>query len=137
MTHVGKLGLSLATTLLSPPLAVITGQWFFLLLCLLSLPTSILYWMDVGRALRNGDVPGRARRLAGLLMGLPQALFGLLSAGMGLSLIGWVLYNSLVERQPSYSGGFLTWGLGPALTWIGVHWALSAFRRDRPADSPS
>jgi hypothetical protein len=39
-----------------------------------------------------------------------------------------VLYNTLVERQPEYTGGLMTLGVGPALVLFGMTWLRSAFR---------
>ncbi len=69
-------------------------------------------------------------RTLGVVMGVPQALLGLISAGVGLSIIGWVLYNTFIERQPQYSGGFLTLGIGPTLVLFGLAWVRSAFRNE-------
>jgi hypothetical protein len=103
--------------------------WFALPL-LLTLLLALLYWLDLGRAIRAARHPSPWMRALGLLMGVPQALLGLLSCAIGLGLIGWVLYNSLVERQPGYSGGWLSVGIGPALLLIGGGWLVSAFRAD-------
>lgn len=69
-------------------------------------------------------------RLLGFAMGMPQALFGVGVAIIGLGIIGWVLYNSFVERQEQYSGGFMTLGMGPVLVLFGTAWLRSAFRAD-------
>ena len=75
--------------------------------------------------------------IAGELIALPQAIVGLLSLCMGLAIIGWVLYNSFVERLPGYSGGFLTFGVSTALALFGFGLLRNAFSRtpsagDRP-----
>jgi hypothetical protein len=67
-------------------------------------------------------------RFFGLVMGIPQALLGLTCVAFGLAMIAWVLYNSFIERQPEYSGGFLTFGIGPLSLMLGVGWLLDAFR---------
>lgn len=98
-------------------------------LIFLAMPLLILTWIELGRSLRAASPSARARRLVGLAFGVPQAMLGLTSAAAGLSLVGWVLYNSLVERQPQYTGGFLTFGIGPLLVVFGVAWLRDAFRR--------
>lgn len=44
-------------------------------------------------------------------------------------MIGWVLYNTFIDRQPEYTGGFLTFGIGPILTLFGAFWIREAFTR--------
>ena len=63
-------------------------------------------------------------------MGVPQALFGLLCAFSGMAIVVWVLYNTFVERQPQYTGGFMALGIGPALILFGLSWLVTAFRHD-------
>lgn len=123
-----KLVLSLTTMALSLPLMGLNG-WFgwgvtigFIL--------SILYWFDLARELRNAPSTSRALRIIGLLMGVPQASFGLLCAAIGLAIVIWVPYNSFVERQPEYTGGFMSLGIGPVLILFGAGWVVSAFRRE-------
>ena len=67
----------------------------------------------------------------GVVFGLPQAVFGLLAVVCGISIIAWALYNSLVERRTEYSGGFLTFGLGPILALFGGLWLREAFAKTR------
>lgn len=123
-----KLLLSLALFLLSFPLLILNG-WFGLGIPI-GLLLSILYWFDLAQELRDTPNPSRGVRLLGLLMGVPQALFGLSCAGVGLAIIAWVLYNTFVERQPQYTGGILTLGVGPALVLFGVGWLATAFNRN-------
>ncbi|MCC5811788.1 MAG: hypothetical protein JJU06_15565 [Ectothiorhodospiraceae bacterium] len=107
---------------------------WFLLLIFVGLPVFILAWIDLGSALRSLDNPTALQRAAGVLFGVPQAVFGVVSIAIGLSIVCWVLYNSLVEEQPQYSGGFLTLGIGPALVIFGVYWARAAFKRGAQAE---
>jgi hypothetical protein len=90
-----------------------------------------LYWIDLGRALRSPAVGHPGLRLLGLVMGVPQALFGLLAALIGLSIMCWVLYNSFWGPSSHYSGGFLTLGIGPVLVLVGGRFVLDAFRKSR------
>ena len=96
---------------------------------LVGLIVSILYWFDTAAQIRATSSAGRSLRVIGVLMVIPQALFGLLCCATGLAIIIWVLYNTLVERQPQYTGGFLTLGIGPALVLFGCGWLLPAVRR--------
>ena len=127
-----KLLLALSTLILSCVLLRVNG-WFGLG-ALIGFVLSILYWFDTARELREAPQASRALRIVGGLMAVPQALFGLLCATIGLGIIVWVLYNTFVERQPQYTGGFLTLGMGPSLVLFGCGWLVSAFRRgsDRP-----
>ena len=97
------------------------------------LPLVILYWFDLGRELRSSPA-SRWQRLAGLLMGVPQALFGMVCAAAGIAIVCWVLYNSFWARDPDYSGGFLTFGVGPVLALVGAGFVMDAFRRASTAD---
>lgn len=127
VTTARKLALSLA--LLFGSVALLGASGWFGVGIPVGLILSILYWFDLAGELRNTRSSSRMLRIAGLLMGVPKALFGLLCAGIGISLIGWVFYNSFVERQPEYSGEFLRFGIGPMLVLFGVGWVVSAFRR--------
>lgn len=133
-----KTALKLLSCLAAMPLSLLciglTHNGGFFLGFVVSLPLAILYWMDLGQAIRNSADQRTWVRLLGFLMGVPQALFGLACAATGAAIIGWVLYNTLIERQPEYSGGFLGFGIGPALVLFGVGWLVSAFRRNRAAD---
>jgi hypothetical protein len=123
-----KFWLSLALLVLSFPLLRLSG-WFGLGIPI-GLVLSILYWFDLAEELRNAPSSNRTLRTIGLLMGLPQALFGVLCAGVGSVIVIWVLYNTFVERQPQYNGGFLTLGIGPTLILFGLGWLSTAFRRN-------
>jgi hypothetical protein len=94
-----------------------------------------LYWFDLGRALRSTPDGCVGLRLLGLVMGVPQALFGVLAALIGLSIIGWVLYNSFWVPSSHYSGGFLTLGIGPVLVLVGSSLVVDAFRKSRAHDA--
>ncbi|MGF6420149.1 hypothetical protein ABH900_003668 [Stenotrophomonas sp. AN71] len=125
-----KLGLSLATLLSSLPLMIATGNGYFILLLLIGLPATILFWFDRGRELRDLSTPSRTERMLGLAMGVPQVVFGLLCAGIGLMLVLWILYNLLVERQSQFRIPSLpALGVGPLMIVVGLGWARTAFQR--------
>lgn len=107
--------------------------WFSLGL-VVALPVVILLWIDFGRELRSSPSTTRTGRIAGLLMGVPQALFGLVCAAVGMGIICWVLYNSFWRRDPHYTGGFMTLGIGPVLSLFGGGLVVDAFRRSSPPD---
>lgn len=109
---------------------------WILILTFIALPVLILTWIEMGSALRNAPSSSSALYILGLLFGLPQAFFGLLAFGVGGTIMGWVIYNSLIARQPEYSGGFFTFGVGPSLMFFGIFWIRHAFSRERE-DSPA
>ena len=119
------------TVLIGSVLLLRVNGWFGLGF-VVALPLSILYWLDYGTELRQISRPSRARRLLAFVVGVPQVLFGLVSLVSGVSIVAWVLYNSFWEKQPEYTGGFLTIGIGPLLVLFGSGLVASAFRT-RPA----
>ena len=56
-----------------------------------------------------------------LIASLPTLLFGLLAVGIAAAIILWVLYNSLIERQPEFTGGtiFGGFGIAPIMLYFG------------------
>ncbi|WP_313299025.1 hypothetical protein [Stenotrophomonas sp.] len=125
-----KLGLSLVALFSSLPLMIGTGNGYFILLLLIGLPAAILFWFDLGRELRALPTPTRTERALGLAMGVPQVLFGLLCAGIGLILVTWILYNLLVESLPQFRIPSLPgFAVGPMMIVVGLGWARTAFRR--------
>ena len=101
----------------------------FFLTFILGLILSILYGMDLGQGVRDSENQSLMRRTVGIALGVPQALLGLTSIVIGGAIICWVLYNTFIERLPQYTGGFLTFGIGPALLAVGAGWLFYAFRR--------
>ena len=130
-----KLAASIAAMPLSLVLTGLTHNGLFFLFFLASLPLAVLSWMDLGRELRRAENRGSVIHTLGIVMGAPQAFFGLVAIGIGLSIVAWVLYNTFVQRQPHYSGGFLTFGIGPALAVFGVGLLRSAFRTEGAPDA--
>jgi len=125
-----KLAVSLLVLASSFLLLRVNG-WFSLGI-VVALPVSILYWFDYGVELRQQPDASRARRVLGLVMGIPQALFGGVCFLIGVSMLIWVLYNSLWKRLPEYDGSFLTFGLGPVFVLFGAGLVVDAFRRRPP-----
>lgn len=128
--------LSLASTVLVASILLLRVSGWFGLGFVMALPLVILWWFDLGRELRSTDSTSQVMRAAGLIMGLPQAIFGLTSLVAGIGIVAWVIYNSFWRRDPSYTGGFLIFGIGPALMLFGLGLLVDAFwrgsRRDRP-----
>lgn len=126
--------LSAAILVLVASVLLLRVDGWFGLGAVIALPLSILYWFDLGRELRASSSASRLQRVVGLLMGVPQALFGVLCLVAGISIIVWVLYNSLWGHDPNYTGGFLTFGIGPLLAAAGLGLVLDAFRRSPRQD---
>ncbi|MDR3158031.1 MAG: hypothetical protein LBU11_03265 [Zoogloeaceae bacterium] len=125
-----KLGVSIAAMPLSILMLRLAHNGFFFLLFMAGLLFSILYWFDLGHQLRNAANKTRFIRFLGIIMGMPQALFGLVCVSIGLAIVVWVLYNTFVDRQPEYTGGFLAFGIGPLLILFGIGLPVSAFRSE-------
>jgi hypothetical protein len=76
---------------------------------ILLIPFGILRMIDF---YRTNDGTTLLSRIFNALFRVPLALFGLVCLMAGIAIIGWVLYNVLVERQKEYSGPHLIFGLG-------------------------
>lgn len=65
-----------------------------------------------------------------------RLVFGVLAVLMGLSIIIWVLYNYLVERQPEFSGPKYFVGFGVALPMlsVGIYWLRNLKGKGRNDD---
>lgn len=130
----------LALTIVGMVLSVLLLRWThwdaWFCTFLLAFLLSVLYGLDLGQELRDMPNPGWFRRAAGLLFGVPQALLGLTCIVTGGAIVAWVLYNSLVERLPDYTGSFLTFGIGPLLMLAGFGWVRSAFITNKPPKQP-
>ena len=61
---------------------------------------------------RTNDGSTLVSRLFNAVFRVPLALFGLICILAGGSIIGWVLYNVVVERRKEYTGPHLILGLG-------------------------
>ena len=107
---------------------------FFLLFIFVGIPLLILTWVDFGRHLRAAKNPTALVKTLAFIFTVPQVLFAIFAIICGITLTGWVTYNSLIKRVPEYTGGFLTFGIGPALISFGVLWLRQA-RFRRPAGS--
>ena len=125
-----KLIVCVAAIPLAMAMTGLTGSGWFMLLCVPAFPLTVLYAMDFSRELRSLPNSSGLVRVLATLASIPQALFGLLTFTFGVAMVAWVIYNSFVERQPEYTGSFLTFGIGPMCILFGAGWMASAFRRD-------
>ncbi|GAA5445181.1 hypothetical protein Misp06_03378 [Microbulbifer sp. NBRC 101763] len=107
----------------------ITG-WFGLLF-LVSLICSTLFCFDYAAELRALERKTKIQEYISVLLFFPQAIFGLTSFLIGISIAVWVLYNTFVEKLPEYSGGVLTFGIAPALILFGLAALKSVFSNKR------
>jgi len=105
----------------------LTG-WFGLLF-LVSLIYSILYCFDYTGELRLIEEKSKYQKFISKVLLFPMVIFGLIALSIGLSVVVWVLYNTFIERQPQYTGGFLTFGIAPALVIFGLILLKSMFKK--------
>lgn len=128
--------IKLALSFSGMPLSVLLLRWThwdgFFVTFLIALVLSVLYGLNLGQQIRAIRPQRWPLRLLGLLLGGPQALLGLGCIAAGAAIVIWVLYNSFVERLPSYSGTFLSLGIGPVLIWVGYRWLMGAFSAGPP-----
>ena len=134
----GRAALKICGALAAIPLAIIVGHLIHLgdwgaivggVAFVFALACAFLWLLELRSALLAEKAAKWPKRTLGMLIGLPQAIFGLFSLCAGLAIIGWVLYNNFVERQPEYSGGFLTFGMSTGMTVYGYRWLRNAFQR--------
>ena len=84
----------------------------------LGLPLAIVLYLEYVRARAAGSpVPTLPTRA----LAAPIALLGFASLAIGIGIVGWVLFNVLIERQPAYTGDarLPSLGLGPLLILFG------------------
>lgn len=105
---------------------------------MVALASAFLYMLELRHILLEIEDASWLERAVRMLIALPQAIAGLVSLCSGLAIMGWVLYNSFVERLPEYSGGFLTFGISSLLVVFGFGLLRNAFsRRFQPGERPS
>jgi hypothetical protein len=75
----------------------------------LLIPVGILRMIEF---YRTNDGSTKFSQIFNALFRVPLAFFGLVCLVAGVAIIGWVLYNVLIERQKEYSGPRLVFGLG-------------------------
>jgi hypothetical protein len=102
---------------------------------LVLIPFGILRLIDFYRSDDGTTLP---RRVFNVLFRVPLALFGLVCLVAGAGIIGWVLYNVLIERQAEYTGpsfivGLGSFGISVPLLFYGWATLRSAVRRPNAA----
>ena len=101
----------------------------FLLFIVPVLFAGFIDWVQA-RPVADGHSPlGRAWRLA---CAAPVLVFGIASIAIGVAIVGWVLFNHLIERQPEYTGGsvWISFGIGPMAVAFGVGVIRSSLERE-------
>ena len=113
-----------------------------ILLILIWLPLLILGVFDRIDNIEWGENKSALSTMMRIFLATPKALLGLVSILFGVAIVVWVFYNVFIERQPSYTGPALVYslssfGIGPALIYIGRYWMVSAFDKNagRKGDS--
>lgn len=109
----------------------ITGSGIFFVGCVAGLLLSILWGIDLGRQLRAASENKGMTRAAGWVMGILQALLGLMSLLMGLSIIVWILYNLLIKLQPQFMFSLLAAPVPFMLVKAGATWLRDAFKHEK------
>jgi hypothetical protein len=121
---------------------LVAAEWLASVLAIgsifLGIPISIALYLDFVRAL--GRQPEtRPVGLSAIVLCAPIFVLGALSLISGSAIIVWVLYNTLIERDPHYSGptSFGGFGIGPLLVIFGWRWITSPFKAsDRRIEAP-
>ena len=97
------------------------GTWqfiWFIVWIFIALPVLLLRLFEAASVWRQSHcVIGR---LFGWIFGAFHFLFALTMLGIGVSIILWILYNLLIERQPEFKGHWFN--LIPVLIMIGLGW---------------
>jgi len=132
-------GKKLGITLLMMPgsLVLMRFSGWFGICFVLGLVLSILYCLDYAAELRSLENPTKLQNIMLMLLTVPQVLFGIGVLGVGVSIALWVLYNTFIERQPEYTGGFLTFGMAPVFIVFGLGLLVSTIKkRDSENNEP-
>lgn len=126
--------LKLIAALISVPacmfLTGITQNGIFMLGSLVGFILSILWIVDLKRQLEAQPAAVTGQRVTLAVLAIPQALLGLTALTIGLAIIGWILYNLLVERQAQFVFHLMALPVPFALVVFGAKWLKGAFRRE-------
>jgi predicted permease len=100
----------------------------------LVIPFGILVLIDF---YRSNDGTTLSSRAFNVLFRVPLALLGLICLVVGVTIVGWVLYNVFIERQDEYTGfvvGLGSFSVGVALAIYGWDTLRSLIRRKEDKD---
>ena len=101
---------------------------------ILGLPISILAYKEYVQE-RHADPEYKPGFLRSAVLITPIVIFGAISILFGASIVLWVLYNTLIERQPEYSGPtyLMGFGIGPTLIAFGWYWLRQPTSNEKTA----
>lgn len=146
MTPAARVAVKLCVAVAAMPLSIVAAHLIDAheavgvvcsVIVMVALASAFLYMLELRQALLEIEHAHWTVRGLRMLIALPQAIAGIVSLCLGVAIIGWVLYNSFVERVPEYSGGFLTFGISLVLVLFGFGLLRDAFsRRFQPGDRP-
>jgi hypothetical protein len=111
------------------------GTIIGILLIFIWLPLLILGIFDRIDKIEWGENRSTLSTMTRILLATPKAVLGLVSILFGVTIVVWVFYNVFIERQPSYTGpdmvySLASFGIGPALIFVGWYWLASAFKKN-------
>ncbi|KFN49166.1 hypothetical protein P873_11975 [Arenimonas composti TR7-09 = DSM 18010] len=121
--------------LVSLPLMGLNG-WFGIGV-MLALVLGLLWGFDFAAELRASPPGGRWGPWAVRLAAAPKALFGLISLGIGVAIVAWLLWNLFVARQPEFQWTSLYGLFVPlGLIVLGQRWLAEAVGRKPAVSNP-
>jgi len=91
---------------------------FALIILFIAFPVFIVSLIDLSRYIRKLNSHSRPIKVLNIFLTIPEILFGVISIIIGIMVIIWVLYNSFIERQDTYSGSVYFVGFGLAIPLI-------------------
>lgn len=104
------------------------SPWFGLIFIVCFI-LSILYTIDYFGELKALKKPSKTQKIILSFLFIPHLLISLFAITFGCVIFGWVLYNNFIERQPDYTGGFLTFGVAPGFIILGITNIVSYFKK--------
>ncbi|MES2355943.1 MAG: hypothetical protein V4568_16390 [Pseudomonadota bacterium] len=94
------------------------------LLGILVVPAVFLAWLDIGRALRKTSSSNAASYALGVLVGLPQAVFGLVCLIAGVAITVAFFFGPVRGEDSNW----IVFLVGPLLMCVGIWWLRDSFR---------
>jgi small-conductance mechanosensitive channel len=122
------LGITLVMMLMGMPYGL-HGAVFAGLLLLIVLPFLFMAWVDVGRGFRK-EKSSPAKRLLGILIGIPQTIFALASTVFGIGIIADFFFG----RAERSGVAWVVMLLGLGMIVFGIKWLRDVFCSKRSED---
>jgi len=91
---------------------------FALIILFIAFPVFIMTLIDLSRYIKKLNSHSRPIKILSIFLTIPEIIFGIISIIIGILIIMWVLYNSFIERQDTYSGSVYFVGFGLAIPLI-------------------